>query len=357
MRVASLDEQAPAAAPAMAGRRSSTPRNLLLLVAALVVVVGIIVAVLISRASKPASTAPGLLRVTTTQGLPTQILVDGQIGDTAGLNWLKVAAGSHTVCFSHVEGWNEPPCQTVSVTAGVTSTVNGSFTQRGILHVITSPAVPSQIKVDGNPTNDFSFWTDIPTGSHSVCFGAVADYTPPPCQTAAVTSGQLTTITGAFRTLPGAHGPSGLGQLSVGTAPSLPVQIMIKPPAGSEYIADSWRLNDLELTPGSYTVRFSHVLGYTEPAPRPISIRQGEKTTITGTFAPRGTLQVITSPEAASTIEVDGVPRDDFRLSTEFPVGSHKICFGNAPKFATAPGCQTVVVTAGGHTTVTGHFH
>jgi hypothetical protein len=326
-------------------------------VVVLVVVVGIIVAVLISRALKPASSTLGLLRVTTTQGLHTQILVDGQIGDTQGLNWLKVAAGSHSVCFSHVEGWNEPPCQIVSVTAGVTSAVNGSFTQRGILHVITSPAVPSQIKVDGNPTNDFSFWTDIPTGSHAVCFGAVADYIPPPCQTAVVATGQLTTITGAFRPLTGAHGPSGLGQLSVSTAPSLPVQIMIKPLGGSEYIADSWRLNDLELTPGSYTLRFSHVLDYTEPAAMSISIREAKKTVITATFAPRGTLQVVTSPEAASTIEVDGVPRDDFRLSTEFPVGSHHVCFGKAPGFATTPECQTVVVTAGGHTTVIGHFH
>src|SRR6202023_2208769 len=92
---------------------------------------------------------PGLLRVTTSPAVPSQITVDGNIADTWGLNWLEIAPGSHTVCFSAVQGYTTPACQTVSVSSGITTTVTGSFVQRGFLRVMTSPALPSTISVDG----------------------------------------------------------------------------------------------------------------------------------------------------------------------------------------------------------------
>jgi hypothetical protein len=312
----------------------------------------VIVLVIIDLALPP----PGLLRVTTSPGLPSQILVDGRVGDSRGLNWLKLAPGTHTVCFTHIEGWTEPACQSVTVTSGGTSTVMGSFIQRGSLRVVTSPALPSQIKLDGNPTNDWSTWTDVPTGSHVVCFGAVAGYSPPACQTVTVTAGKLTTTTGIFRVRRGALGQGGMGFLRVTTSPSLPAQIMITPPTGSPYIADSWGLNGLELAPGSYTVTFSHVQGYAEPTAKPVTITSGITTTLTGAFTQDGTLRVRTSPAVASTISVDGVPRNDWSLDTEFPAGSHTVCFGQAAGFATTPACQTTKVAPGGQTTLTGIF-
>jgi len=49
--------------------------------------------------------------------------------------------------------------------------------------VITSPTLASLISVDGNPPDD------VPTGVHSVCFGKVADFDPPPCQNVTVNAG------------------------------------------------------------------------------------------------------------------------------------------------------------------------
>src|SRR5581483_1036996 len=46
----------------------------------------------------------GLLRVTTSPASASQLLVDGHIDDSWGLTWVKLAPGSHTVHFSHVEG-------------------------------------------------------------------------------------------------------------------------------------------------------------------------------------------------------------------------------------------------------------
>jgi hypothetical protein len=298
----------------------------------------------------------GMLRVASSPALPSQVLVDGQVTDSWALSWMKIAPGAHRVCFTHVEGYTEPPCQTVTVNGGVTTTVTGTFTQRGTLRVITSPAVPSQITVDGNPTNDWGTWTDIATGSHTVCFGAVAGYDPPPCQWATVSAGATTTVTATFVTNPSAVGQSAVGMLRLATSPALPSQVTIKSAAGSPYIADSWGLNWLELAPGSYTVSFSHVTGYTEPAPQAVTITSGSTSTLTGTFVQRGLLRVTTSPSAEGTILADGVARNDWGMWTDMPAGSHMVCFGSAPGYANTPTCQTVTVNAGLETDVSGTY-
>jgi hypothetical protein len=143
-------------------------------------------------------TGVGYLRVATNPALPAQISLNGVIADSWGLNWLKLAPGDYTVHFSHVEGYTEPADQVVSVVAGATTTLTGTFTQRGSLRVITSPAVPGTISVDGSERNDWGVWTDVATGAHQVCFGAVAGFTTPACQDITVNAGVLTTVTGVY---------------------------------------------------------------------------------------------------------------------------------------------------------------
>jgi alpha-tubulin suppressor-like RCC1 family protein len=302
------------------------------------------------------ATSTGLLRVVSSPAVPTQISVDGNISDTWGLTWMKATVGPHTVCFAHVDGWTEPPCQNVTVDNGATTSVTGTFTQRGELRVMTLPAVNSQISVDGNPTNEFGVWTDIPTGSHTVCFGAVVGFNPPGCQTATVTAGTQTTISGIFTPNPLALGQSGVGLLHVATSPAVPAQITITPSGGGPYIADSWGLNWLELAPGSYTVSFNHVDGWAEPAPQTVTVTAGNTTTATGTFTQRGFLRVMTSPGVAGTISVDGNPTNDWGMWTDIPTGSHTVCFGPAPGYDNAPACQTTTVNAGVETDVTGTY-
>jgi hypothetical protein len=305
-------------------------------------------------ATVPASV--GLLRVTSSPALPSQVLVDGQLADSWGLNWLELAPGTHALTFAHVPGWTEPAPRTVTVNAGATTTVVGTFIQRGQLRVITSPAVPSQISVDGNPTDDWGMWTDIPTGSHTVCFGAVAGYDPPACQTATVAAGATTIITGAFTANTSAQAQGGVGFLRVVTSPAVPSQIIITRSGGSPYIADSWGLNWLELAPATYTVSFGHTQGYTEPAPQTITITAGNTTVVTGALTQRGLLRVTTSPPVPAAILVDGVPRDDWGMWTDIPTGSHTVCFGSATGYANTPACQTITVNPGVETDVTGSY-
>ena len=185
---------------------------------------------------------------------------------------------------------------------------------------------------------------------------AVAGFNPPGCQTVTVNAGTLTTAAGTFTSNPSALGQSGVGSLRVVTSPAVPSQITIKPGAGSPYIAATWGLNWLELAPGSYTVSFSHVQGWTEPAPQTITITAGNTTTVTGAFTQRGLLHVFTSPAVPGTITVDGIPRNDWGMWTDIPTGSHAVCFGAASGYANTPPCQTVTVNPGAETDVTGSY-
>jgi hypothetical protein len=303
----------------------------------------------------PVGTA--LLRTVSSPAVPTQITVDGQVADSWGLAWVKEPPGPHTVCFAHVDGWTEPPCQNVTLSGGATTMVTGNFTQRGTLRVLNNPAVASAISVDGNPTDEYGMWTDIPTGAHTVCWGAVTGWTPPACQSVTVNAGATTTVTGNFTACGGCTGQTGVALLRVTTNPAVPSQITLQKGAGPVYIADHWGLTWLEVPGGSYTVCFSHVIGWTEPACQTVTVTNGVTTTVQGNFTQRGFLRVITSPAVAATIFVDGLPRNDWGDWTDYPTGSHMVCFGPAAGLANTPTCQTVTVNAGVETDVTGTYN
>ena len=173
----------------------------------------------------------------------------------------------------------------------------------------------------------------------------------------AVQAGALTSVTGTFTSSPGAPGQSGVGFLRVTqSSGAVASQITIKPSAGTAYLADTWGTNWLELPPGSYAVSFAHVEGYTEPAPSVVTITTGVTTVVTGAFTQRGFTHVSTSPAVAGTVLMDGITRDDWGMFTDVPTGSHTVCFGSTPTFASAPACQSVTITAGALTNLTGTY-
>ena len=147
-----------------------------------------------------------------------------------------------------------------------------------------------------------------------------------------------------------APGATDVGLLRVTTNPALPSQISI-----NGQIADSWGLTWLELPAGSYTVHFSHIEGYTDPADQVVTVTAGQTTTVAGNFTQRGELRVVTSPAVAGAISVDGVPRNNWGMWTDVPTGAHQVCFGPVAGF-NPPACQNITVNAGATTTVTGTY-
>ena len=278
--------------------------------------------------------APGLLRVTSSPAVPTQVTVDGAIANSWGLSWVQRTPGSHQVCFTAVPGYTTPPCQTATMSQYATTNVTGTFVQRGYLHVTTSPAVGAQIKVDGIPRNDWGVFTDLPTGIHQVCFGAVAGFTPPPCQNVNLTAGATTNVTGTF-TSSAAAGLTGVGFLRVTTYPALPSQITV-----DGNIADTWGLNWLQISPGTHAICFSHIEGYTEPACQNVPVVSGATSQLIGSFTPRVWIKVVTNPAVGATISINGAPTDAWGVFTDVAQGQYQVCFGDVPGF-TSPACIT----------------
>ena len=303
-----------------------------------------------------AMTAPGgttgLLRVTTSPGVPSQVEINGIPMDDWALNWVKLPPGQYTVSFSDLQGFTTPAPQTVTVTAGQTTTVQGNFIRRGNLRVVTSPPVPSTISVDGVPRNDWGVWTDLPAGSYQVCFGDVAGFNTPSCQTANLTAGQTTVITGTFTVNAAAPGPAaGYGLLRVTTSPAVPGQVLVDGVPMTD-----WGLDWVKLPPGTYTVSFTNIPNFTSPPPQVVTVTAGQTTTVPGNYVQRGFLRVITSPPVPGTISVNGLPREDWGLWTSVEPGSYQVCFGAAPGFSNTPTCQTQNVTVNTLTTFTGTY-
>jgi hypothetical protein len=84
-------------------------------------------------------------------------------------------------------------------------------------------------------------------------------------------------------------------------------------------------------------------------------VTAGNTTTVDGVFVQRGSLHVTTSPAVAGTVFVDGVERNDWGMWTDIPVGTYEISFGDVAGLET-PVIQTVEITAGSTTTVTGEY-
>ncbi|HEY7380582.1 MAG TPA: hypothetical protein VH572_05185, partial [Gaiella sp.] len=220
----------------------------------------------------------------------------------------------------------------------------------GSLRVLTSPALPGTISVDGIARNDWGLWTDLPVGAHQVCFGQVQGYDAPACEQVSVSAGSLATVTGTYSPNAGAPGPTGLGYLRVTTSPALPSQI------GVDGVArDSWGLNWLKLAPGSYTLRFSHVEGYDEPEPQTVIVVAGQTTTVEGQFTQLGFMRLSTLPAVPGTISIDGFPRDDWGAWTDVATGVHEACWGPVSGL-TAPQCRTLMVTPGGTAAFVGSY-
>jgi hypothetical protein len=87
-----------------------------------------------------------------------------------------------------------------------------------------------------------------------------------------------------------------------------------------------------------------------------VTITAGQTTTVTGNFTQNGYIRALINPAGLDApISVDGIARDEYGMWTEFPVGSHTVCWGAAPGKAT-PACQNVNVTAGNTSIVTGNY-
>ena len=159
----------------------------------------------------PDPTSFGRLRVTTsvyaggtflTDGVMTQIMVDGVARDEWGLNWVKLPPGEHTLSFSDVPGLGTPAPLPFTILPGQTTVLEGRFQRHGWLRIVTDPPVSGTIFVDGLTRDDWGMWQSMPPGTYKVSFGPVPGYATPPSRVVTVTAGELAAAVGQYELPP-----------------------------------------------------------------------------------------------------------------------------------------------------------
>jgi len=138
--------------------------------------------------------------------------------------------------------------------------------------------------------------------------------------------------------------------LRVTTNPALPGKIIV-----DGVPRDEWGLAWMKIAPGRHLVSFGGLNGLATPAAQTVTVTSGATATVQGNYGVNGYLRVITNPALASTISVNGVPRNDWGMWTALPPGTYTVHFGLVAGY-NPPADQTAIVSAGSTMTITGTF-
>ena len=131
----------------------------------------------------------GVLEVRSEPSVATQISVGEFARNTDTLRGLPLEVGEYLVCFSAPEDYLAPPCETVTIEADRITSLTGEFVPAGRLIVETEP-VPGPVVIDELARDLAPLTVPMAEGSHEVCFGELAGFEVPECETVEVIAGE-----------------------------------------------------------------------------------------------------------------------------------------------------------------------
>lgn len=281
----------------------------------------------------------GFLKVHANPAVPTMISVDGIPMDSWGIRKVPLPVGEHVVSFGDVSGFVTPEPMVAVISSGETTSLTAVFSRLGMLRVTSEPALKTTISVDGIPRDDYGLWLYVTPGQHTVSFGPVEGYDPPPDVRVTVRTGETAEVKGVFTPNSTAPGPEGVGYLRVTSSPALPTTITV-----DGIPRNTWGLAWLSLPPGVYEVSFSDVGSHATPESVTVEIREEMVSEVEGEFTLLGGLHVVTSPPNFAVIYVDDVARDTWGIWIELPAGRYDISFGPVPGHPQLQPCSVLVV-------------
>ena len=188
--------------------------------------------------------------------------VDDGIWRDSGTTATGLEAGDHLVSYKAVSGWVLPATQSLSLSAGQTSTVTGIYVQQvGGVQVMLSPEEAvndgAAWQIDGGAwQNSGATLSDIIPGNHRLSFKAVTGWNTPSEQSVAVIADQTTTVTGAYLQQTGSI------QVTLETS--------VARTAGARWNVDgdSWQVSGAivgNLALGEHAVSFKEIDGFNTP--------------------------------------------------------------------------------------------
>ena len=249
-----------------------------------------------------------------------------------------LAPGTYTVSFNPQTGYATPDSQSVTLAAGGSQSLTVRYPGlAGSVRYVLSPAeVAGSATWKINGTNYASgAVAEVPSGTYTVTFGAVAGYAAPASQTVVVDAEETVERTAEYTEKP--------GNLTVKMNPTNVAAV-----AAARWFADGGSYANGEkaaLRPGTHTVTFEAVAGYTAPAATNVTIESSKSISRTVTYvgAP-GNVTYTLTPNTGSW-KINGETYASGAVA-EVPAGNYTVSFGALTGY-TVPGNQAVTVTAG----------
>ena len=194
----------------------------------------------------------------------------------------------------------------------------------------------------------------ITVGSHTVAFNNVTGWTTPPSQTANITNGTTTSLSGAYVQQAGSL------TVTIGPAGAVSAGAMWNVDGGSTWYVSGAVVPNLSVS--MHTIGFNNVQGWTTPSRQTFNISNGTTTSLSGAYVQQtGSLTVAISPASAVTAgamwNVDG-GTTWYASSAVVPnlsVGSHTVAFNNISGWTTPSG-QTANITNGATASLSGAY-
>lgn len=274
----------------------------------------------------------------------------------SGKSWRETSApaGSYTIAYGAVAGYATPSGETLVLTAGSSIRFTGEY--------IATPAT-TRINVETNLdlasfnisgpasySGSGKSWstTGAPTGIYTVTFGTVPGYTTPPSQMINL----------------GVSGTIYFSGYYVSTTGTIQVSCNIGDASFSITGAGSYSGSGTTLTqtgalPGTYTITYGAVSGYTTPSSQTLTLSAGDTIYFTGTYVKTtGTISVSTNL-ASAAFDIYG-PSNYSGSGTTWsiataPPGAYTIAFRDVTGYS-KPASQSYTLSAGGSINFTGTY-
>jgi hypothetical protein len=246
----------------------------------------------------------GNLRVETSPPVDATIYCDGHPMDDWAF-WTNILPGQYTISFGDKDGYTTPSPQVVTVTAGQTTHITGTYSYtgnpvslspHGLLRVQTNPPVPSTIYLDSIPRNAWALnWVKLPAGSYSLSLSDVYNYDTP----ASVTVNYYPGSSGNIQSL---NDPiiisddvvtevivnfTELGNLRVETVTGGVAATISR----DGQPMDDWAFW-CNIEPGQYTISFETLTGKLTPPPMTVTVTAGQTTYLIGNYE-NGATQIV----------------------------------------------------------------
>ena len=253
----------------------------------------------------------------------------------------KLAPGTYTVSFNPQTGYATPESQSVTLAAGGSKTMTVTYPGlEGSVRYVLSPAeavaAGAKWKINGT-TNASGDTVVVPSGTYTVTFAAATGYAAPASETVVVDAEETVQRTAEYTEKPG----------------NLTVTIKMNPSNDTALAAARWYADGeshaggerVALPPGTHTVTFSAVAGYTAPAATNVTIESSKtySRTVTYVGAP-GNVSYALTPNTGSW-KINGETYASGAVA-EVPAGNYTVSFGALTGY-TVPSNQAVIVTAG----------